>query len=317
MTADEGVELDPLGLLRVKDWISFVNSGSSTLRLVRLYRWSWRFIPALLMLGVWVALIVLDIIRHVALESNPDDFEVQVYLQHIAKVMCTDFCGLVCEDANLSADCSDFCDKNCSAPLHYPDIVSHGPSIPLSKVRTLFAIRCVLFVFLLPFLIWANPFAFDFSDAKPFHLRGTRISGIVMIGMGLAAIIAGLILRTWHAPPISGMRDPVITNRSIPDPPAAMCPVGGMEWDAAQLAGIPICAEIQRLNLPASEAGRALIQALHIALGLELIWYPPDTFPGFLATPTFVLAPWKMGEPLSMAISCPATRTPADLALFI
>jgi hypothetical protein len=95
-----------------------------------------------------------------------------------------------------------------------------------------------------------------------------------------------------------------------------MCRFGWLEWDTAQLAGIAICGEVQRLNLPV-DTRLALMKALQDILGWGLIWYPADPFPGFLATPTFVLAPWKMGEPLSMVLAFPATRTPADLALFI
>jgi hypothetical protein len=47
----------------------------------------------------------------------------------------------------------------------------------------------------LPFILWGNPFAFDFGTAAEFDLKRIKIFGFVIFVIGVSAIVVGLILR--------------------------------------------------------------------------------------------------------------------------
>jgi hypothetical protein len=317
--------LDSIGFLSVADWLKYIASPDRSLR-----RLSWRLVPALVMLGVWIALVGLDITRHIAVEKG-DHSALVAYLEDVAGYMCSDFCMLMCDDCtdsctpncglfcrddcSVCTNCTEFCAEKCAGPQDLPDIKAHKPAVSLMVARWTFGLRCALLLFLLPFLVWANPFAFDFAGAAKFHLRTTRVSGAVALGIGLAAIFTGLGLRWLPFPAFPQISSLELRNASLGDiPPNSMCRNGTLQG----LAGVSIWAALARHGNQSSRPSKSVLHNLLVILGANVSWWISSPLGHHsLVPPAFIFRAPEWGQPREVIVALAGTRGLAEIAFFL
>jgi hypothetical protein len=274
------------------------------------------------MICVWIGMIVMDICRCIEFENDSENDRIRSYLLGIANVMCNDFCRQLCNETG--SDCLEFCDDNCSQESTYPKSVTNPPEIPLVQQRICLGVRFFLYLFFFPFVICANPFSCDFNNnnnndkSSTSKLRGIRILGFCFLGFGFIFIIIGFALSTLSYPDIPRLPTNITITDSIKSPEAAICHVGSLDWNMAQLAGLALYPGITRLReIQYSNSVFKELETFKNILGISLSWCPNETYPGYLVPPSFIFVPSQWGGPQQVFIAFPGTRNLNDLAFVI
>jgi hypothetical protein len=202
--------------------------------------------------------------------------------------------------------------------LTHSNSVNTSASVPRETQLTFLGIRFVLYIFFVPFLVRANPLCFDFNESEAGTLRRTRILGFSLLCIGFVSLIIGGLLHLWEPPPILGLPTENRAEHPIRHPRAAMCHAGSLDWNMARVAGLSLYPEIARWNETSnSSSDEAEVQNLNDVLGVDHVWSPHKSPPGYLAPPSFIFVQPQRGQPQHVFIAFPGTRTLNDLAFMI